>query len=105
MGCELAIKIGGDITVTGNVCKIGEKYAREEVTNPTRNIATSVRVEGGDFAMLSVKPNVPVPKGKIMDCVREVRKISVKAPVHIGDVILSNAAGTGIDFIATRNVT
>jgi len=105
MGCELTVKIRGDIEVSGHVCKIGEKYAKEEVTNPVRNIATSVRVEGGDFAMLSVKPNIPVPKGKIMDCVREIHKISVKAPVRIGDVILSDAAGTGIDFIATRNVT
>ena len=27
----------------------------------------------------------------------------VEAPVHIGDVILKDVAGTGVDIIATKN--
>jgi CxxC motif-containing protein len=30
--------------------------------------------------------------------------VKVQAPVHIGDVIVSNVAGTGVDIIATKNV-
>ncbi|MGB4821500.1 MAG: DUF1667 domain-containing protein, partial [Agathobacter rectalis] len=30
--------------------------------------------------------------------------ITVEAPVHIGDVLLSDAAATGVDIVATKNV-
>ena len=45
-----------------------------------------------------------IPKGKIADCVRALKDVKVKAPVHIGDVILENAAGTGVNIIATKDV-
>ena len=92
----------GDIKVTGELCKIGVTYGIEEASNPTRNIATSVRVEGGDIPMLSVKNDRPIPKGKIMDCVRAVHKVKMVAPVDMGDLVLADAAGTGVGFVATR---
>ncbi|MBS1483892.1 MAG: DUF1667 domain-containing protein, partial [Clostridium sp.] len=30
--------------------------------------------------------------------------VTVKAPVHIGDVIVANVADTGVDIVATRDV-
>ena len=45
-----------------------------------------------------------VPKGKIFDCVEALRDVCVEAPVQIGDVILENVAGTGVDIVATGNV-
>ena len=45
-----------------------------------------------------------IPKGKIFDCVETLRDVCVEAPVQIGDVILENAAGTGVDIVATGNV-
>ncbi|MBP0056364.1 DUF1667 domain-containing protein, partial [Anaerobutyricum soehngenii] len=30
--------------------------------------------------------------------------VVVKAPVKIGDVIVPNVAGTGVDVIATKNI-
>ena len=105
MGCGLNVEINGDdVKVIGQVCKIGEKYAKEEITNPTRNIATSVRVEGGDIPMLSVKNKQPVPKGKIMDVVKAVHTVKMQAPIKVGDIVLANAADSGVDFIATRVV-
>ncbi len=32
-----------------------------------------------------------------------MKGVTVKAPVHIGDVILADVAGTGVDVVATRN--
>ena len=104
MGCELTVETNGDIKVSGHVCKIGITYGEEEVTNPRRNIATSVWVDGGDIPMLSVKNNVPIPKGKIFDCVKAVKAIRVQAPVKMGDIVIKNAADTGVDFIATREI-
>jgi len=95
---------GDDIKVAGHQCNAGIVYAKEEMTNPTRNIATSVRVYGGDMAMLSVKTARPIPKGAIMAVVDAVHQITMVAPVAIGDVVLADAVGTGVDIVATRHV-
>ena len=95
MGCPLVVTMdGGDVvSVTGNTCKRGEIYGRKEVTNPTRIVTSTVRVSGGS-----------IPKGKIFDCVKALKTVEVAAPVHIGDVIMKDVAGTGVDVVATKNV-
>ena len=106
MGCPLIVTMeaGEVISVTGNTCKRGDVYARKEVTNPTRIVTSTVRVSGGDADMVSVKTKEDIPKGKIFDCVKALKGITVPAPVHIGDVILRNVADTGVDIVATKNV-
>lgn len=67
-------------------------------------VTSSVKVEGGTLAAVSVKTKEDIPKGKIFDCVTALKDVVVKAPVHIGDVVLADVAGTGVDVIATKNV-
>ncbi len=50
--------------------------------------------------MISVKTKEDIPKEKIFDCVKALKGVTVKAPVHIGDVILADVAGTGVDVVA-----
>lgn len=106
MGCPLTVVMeAGKVTsVTGNTCKRGDIYARKEVTNPTRIVTSTVRVKGGCADMVSVKTKEDVPKEKIFDCVKALKGVTVKAPVHIGDVIVSDVAGTGADIVATKEV-
>lgn len=92
------------ISVTGNTCPRGDAYARKEVTDPTRIVTSSVKVEGGTIAKASVKTASDIPKGKIFDCMKEIRNVSVAAPVHIGDVVIENCAGTGVAVIVTKDV-
>ena len=54
--------------------------------------------------MVSVKTREDIPKEKIFDCIKSLKGVEVEAPVHIGDVILPDAAGTGVDIVATKNV-
>ena len=54
--------------------------------------------------MVSVKTKEDIPKGKIFECVRALKGVEIEAPVHIGDVVVQNAAGTGVDIVATKNV-
>ena len=105
MGCPLTVEMNGTevVSVTGNTCPRGDAYARKEVKNPTRIVTSTVKVEGGKVDMVSVKTKEDIPKGKIFECVKALKGITVKAPVHIGDVILKDVAGTGIDIIATKN--
>ena len=59
---------------------------------------------GGKADMVSVKTREDIPKEKIFDCIKSLKGVEVEAPVHIGDVILPDAAGTGVDIVATKNV-
>jgi len=106
MGCPLVVTMDGGevVSVTGNTCKRGEIYGRKEVTNPTRIVTSTVRVSGGSIDMVSVKTKEDIPKGKIYDCVKALKNVEVEAPVHIGDVIMKDVAGTGVDVVATKNV-
>lgn len=106
LGCPITVEMeeGTIKSVTGNTCPRGDAYAKKELTNPTRIVTSTVRVAGGHLAMVSVKTASDIPKGKIFDCVKALKDVEVKAPVKIGDVIVRNVAGTGVDVIATKNV-
>lgn len=105
LGCPVTVTMeeGAVTAVEGNTCKCGDIYARKEVTNPMRIVTSTVRVEGGTADMVSVKTKEDIPKAKIFECVKALKGITVKAPVRIGDVILKNVAGTGVDIVATKN--
>ena len=106
MGCQLraTLEDGVVTAVTGNTCPRGDAYARKEVTNPTRIVTSTVRVNGGIYPMANVKTASDIPKGRIFDCINALKDITVNAPLKIGDVVLSDVAGTGVDIIAARNV-
>ena len=106
MGCPLSVEMEGDkvVSVTGNTCPRGKVYAEKEVSNPTRIVTSVVRVSGGESVMVSVKTKEDIPKGKIFDVVKALKDVEVPAPVKIGDVIIADVAGTGVDIVATKNV-
>ena len=108
MGCQLTVELeNGEVkSVSGYTCKRGDTYARKEVTNPTRIVTSSVKITDAvsKETMVSVKTAQDIPKGKIFDVVKDIKDVTVKAPVYIGDVIKADVAGTGVDMIATRTV-
>lgn len=106
LGCMVSIEMDGNElkSIKGNTCKRGEDYAIKEMTNPTRIVTSTVRVDGGHLDMVSVKTKSDIPKGMIFDCVKALKDISVTAPVQIGDVIVSDVAGTGVDLVATKEI-
>lgn len=105
LGCQITVEMedGKVLNITGNTCPRGKAYAEKEVTNPTRIVTSTVKVTGADKQFVSVKTKEDVPKSKIYDVMEEINKVVVKGPVYIGDVVLSNVAGTGVDVIATKN--
>ena len=106
MGYALTVEMEGDevVSVSGNTCKRGEAYGRKEVTDPTRIVTSTVKVSGGKAKMVSVKTRQDIPKGKIAECVEALKDVQVQAPVRIGDVIVTDIAGTGVDIVATKNI-
>ena len=101
LGCPLTVKLdGNEVTeVTGNTCPKGAIYAKKEVTNPTRIVTSTVRVNGGSCPMVNVKTASDIPKGKIFECIEALKDVVLTAPVKIGDVVLDDVAGTGIAVI------
>ncbi len=106
MGCPLVVEMenGAVSKVTGNTCPRGDAYGRKEVTNPTRIVTSTVRVEGGTLPVVSCKTRTDIPKGKIFDVARALKTVTVPAPVTIGQVLVDNVADTGVEIIATKNV-
>lgn len=106
LGCSLTVEMEGTEvkSVTGNTCPNGDAYARKELTNPTRIVTSSVRVLGGTLNVVSVKTACDIPKGKIFDCARALRDVEVQAPVSIGQILVTDIAGTGVDVVATKNI-
>ena len=105
LGCQLSVTMeGGEVLeVSGNTCPRGDIYARKEVSDPRRIVTTTVPVTGSSSErMISVKTATDVPKEKIFDVLESLADVTANAPIQIGDVVLKDAAGTGVDIIATK---
>lgn len=106
LGCPLKVETDGEgkvLSVTGNTCKRGEEYGRREVSAPMRTVTSTVKVAGGVPPVISVRTKTDIPKEKIFAVMEEIRRASAHTPVSIGDVIVENIAGTGVDLIATKS--
>lgn len=102
-GCTMTADIqGGTITVTGNACVRGEKHAIGECTDPVRSLTSIIRVSNREDTMVSVKSAAPVPKGKLFEIMDRIHAATAKAPIKIGDVLISDLFGT--DIIATKEI-
>lgn len=105
-GCSIRAELeGGAITaVEGALCPKGDAYVRQELTDPRRTIASSVRLEGGALPLVSVRLTAPVPKARLTDVMEAIKAARLRAPVRAGDVVLHDVLGLGADVIVTKNV-
>ena len=104
MGCMLtATMTENGLSVTGNTCPRGEKYANEELTHPTRTLTTTLRVENREGKYVPVKTNGPISKEKLFEAMKVLSDVKVKAPVKTGDVVFPSLLGEA-DVIATGTV-
>lgn len=108
-GCLLEVELSGDSEITvdeiaGHHCDKGPMWAEQEIVRPVRNISSSIPVSGGDFPLVSVRTDAPIPVKSIMDVMKIVKTAKAVAPVSIGDIMIARPAGTDCNLIATRNV-
>lgn len=101
-GCHLSVD--ENLNVTGNSCARGKAYGVSEVTNPVRNISSTVVINNGEVKRLPVCTESPIPKGKIFDVMNEINNVVVDAPIRCGDIIIENVLGLGVNIIATRTI-
>jgi CxxC motif-containing protein len=105
-GCALWVTRDGQnvLSVTGNGCKRGPSYAEQELSDPRRMVASSVRVKGGLHPLLPVYTSAPFPKPRIPELLSVLRKVEINVPVALDQVILKNVLETGIDIHASREM-
>lgn len=100
MGCPLTIEeVNGEVVVSGNTCKRGAMYGKEEYTHPKRCVTTLVNMKSGGVA--SCKTSTTIPKERIFDVVGYIGTLKVDDNVKIGDVVAKDILGLGADVVIT----
>ena len=105
IGCRMKVSgTADDLQVSGQKCTKGVAHAHEEVTNPTRMVCTTVKIEGGIHRVIPVRTDRAIPDRYKLEVVRAVKDIVLTSPVKMGDVVLADLFGTGVNLIAERNM-
>lgn len=103
-GCHLRVDEENHYQVSGNACPKGEEYGRTELLHPTRVLTGTVKIHGGTISRCPVKTKAPIPKEKLLDAARALGGVDLQAPVRVGDVVLADVCGTGVDVVAARSI-
>jgi CxxC motif-containing protein len=107
-GCSMQAEYETDskkiFSLSGQNCKRGIKFAEAEITNPLRMLTTTISIDSRISQRLPVRSNVPAPKEKIASMVKAVKQIRAKAPIKMGEIIMANILGTGVDIISSATV-
>jgi len=105
MGCRLkATGTVDDLKVSGNTCEKGATYAHNEITNPVRMVCTTVRIKGGIHKVIPVKTDKPIPDKYKLEVVKAVKNIVLASPVKMGDIVISDLFGTGVNIVTERDM-
>ena len=97
----VTLEDGKVINVEGNFCKRGVTYANDECTNPKRTVTSTVRCLDG--SIVSVKTESTIPKEKMFEVMEEINAVRPVGDLKIGDVVIENVCGTGVNVVATSN--
>ncbi len=105
-GCNITtvLEDGVVVEVKGHTCPRGEEYVRQEVLDPRRTIASTVRIEGAALPLCSVRLDRPIPKKDIFRVMEQIDGITLWAPVKIGQIVIENVCGLDSDVIVTKNM-
>lgn len=103
-GCHLQVDEDNGYAVTGNSCPRGAEYGKTELLHPTRVLTSTVRVDGGLHRRLPVKTTAPIPKELLFQAMEALNGVTLTAPVTVGQVVLYDLLGTGVDVVATREM-
>ncbi len=103
MGCPITIEeINGTVEVKGCTCKRGKDYGVQEYTAPKRVVTSLVEADNGK--VVPVKTAGVIDKKLIFEVLESIKQVKAQTPVTIGDTIIANVCGSGVDIVATACV-
>ena len=105
-GCRITVEGEGTniVSMNGYTCKRGIRYATDEFILPKRILTCSVALEGANRAMLPVRSAAPLPRENVLDCMKVIKETHVAAPVKVGDVIVKDILGLGVDIVSSMSI-
>ena len=103
-GCHLKVDEENDYAVSGNACPRGAVYGKNEILNPVRVVTSTVKTSVKAESRCPVKTNGAIPKGKMFEAMRMLDDIVLDAPINVGDVVIADLFGTGIDFVTCKEI-
>lgn len=103
-GCRLKVDADDGFKVYGHSCARGEEYGRVELSNPTRVITSTVKISRAAHRRCPVKTKSAVPKHLVFEAMRLLDGVELSSPVMEGQVVVEDVCGTGIPFVATRDL-
>lgn len=104
-GCEVLLEMIDDqIIVSGNACPKGAVFAEQEWRQPKRTLCTTVMTDSDHLPRLPVKTSGQIPKESLFEVMGVVNEVRVKLPIKMGDCIVTNVLGLGVDIIATMSL-
>ena len=103
-GCRIRCEsVAGELQCSGQKCKRGVEYVKAELTQPMRSLTTSVKTVFPDSPVVSVRTSGEIEKAKLREVVDSLANVTVRERIHIGDVVVPNVCGTGVNVICTSN--
>jgi len=105
LGCRMSVTIRDKQPplVEGNACGRGAAYALQEAVRPMRVLTANMKAKGC-ARPFSVRSSAAVPRERLLDCAAALKRCHPSLPIHIGDVVLTDFLGLGVDIVATQNL-
>lgn len=104
-GCNMKYEIkDGEYVITENHCNRGPAYLKQEVTNPTRMLTTTISVIDGEIDVLPVYSKEYVPKDEVFAIINELKTLKIHAPIKCNDIIVNEVLGKHIQILASKTI-
>ena len=106
MGCALTVVSDQNAveSIEGNGCPKGIAYAKSEISDPRRMLSSTIKVRGGIHPVVPVHTRNPIPRKCMFELLDQLKQTELEAPVKMGQIVLTNIRGTGVDVIASRDL-
>lgn len=104
VGCSLEIikDENNNLKITGYMCPLGIKFANQELIEPKRTLTTTINSDCN--ILVPVKSSSEISLKNFKKAMDIINKITVKLPIKLGDVIISNILDEKADIIATKTI-
>ena len=103
-GCALKINTE-TLEVSGNKCKRGIDFAKEELLAPQRCVSSLVKTTLKEYPVVSVRTSKEIPKDKIFALMELLDKIVIKEYLDSGSIVLANVFGSDVNVITTTKMS
>ena len=106
LGCSVEVQIDGqEVSVKkGCRCKEGMKFVKMEAIFPGRILTTTMKTDNPEIPLLPVRSNKEIPKDQLMACMAVISKHPVTGRAEMGQQIITDILGLGVDIVACRTI-